>query len=85
MKNYKVRVIRPFNDMVEKTDDGKDRPRKINELFYCTKERYEYLKLHKVVELMGIDKTPAEQVVDTYKQEVTKISKPKRKKKKDTD
>ena len=81
MKNYMVRVTRPFNDMVEKTEDGIDRPRKLNELFYCTKERYEYLKLHKVVELMSIDKTPVEQVVDTYKQEVAKISKPKRKKK----
>lgn len=83
MKNYMVRVTRPFNDMVEKTEDGIDRPRKVNDIFYCTKERYEFLKSHNVVELMGIDKieTPAEQVENIYKEEVKKASKPKRKKK----
>lgn len=83
MKNYIVRVIMNFNDTVEKNEYGLDTPRKINDTFYCTKERYEFLKEHRAVELLGIEKqqTPVEQVENIYKEEVKKASKPKRKKK----
>lgn len=79
MKNYMVRVTRPFNDTVEKTEDGKDRPRKVNDIFDCTKERYEFLKSHNVVVLMGIKQTPVEKVEDEYKNAVKKTTKKKKK------
>lgn len=78
-----VRVIMPFNDVVEKTPDGKDTPRKVNDIFDCTKERYEFLKLHNAVELMGIKKQPTEKVDDMYKDELKK-KKPKSEKRNKT-
>lgn len=65
MKNYFVKAIIAFNDTMEKDKDGKDTPRTKNDTFYCTKERYEFLKEHNAVELMGIDKV--EQVKPTKK------------------
>lgn len=56
MKNYKVRALFGFNDTAEKTATGGDTPRKIGDIWNCTKERYEFLKDHKAVELVGIDK-----------------------------
>ena len=56
MKNYLVKATINFNDTMEKTEDGKDTPRQINDMFYCDKERYEFLKSKNAVILMGIDK-----------------------------
>ncbi len=55
MKNYLVKAIIEFNDTVEKTSDGKDTHRPINDVFYCDKERYLFLKEHNAVMLVGID------------------------------
>lgn len=46
MKNYKVKVIKPFIDSVEKVN------RYVNDEFLCTKERYEFLKDKNAVELV---------------------------------
>lgn len=56
MKNYLVKAMINFNDTMEKTQDGKDMPREKNDMFYCNKERYLFLKEHNAVILMGIDK-----------------------------
>ena len=60
MKNYLVKATIEFNDTMEKTKDGKDTPRKKNDTFYCTKERYEFLKSKNAVMLMGIDEIKEE-------------------------
>lgn len=74
MKNYVVKAIIDFNDVEEKTEMGTDTPRQRNvSIWNCTKERYEYLKEHNAVELMGIDK------IEEIKEE-----KPKETKKKNT-
>lgn len=50
MKNYKVvSLIDNFNDLEEKVTHNK------NDVFYCTKERYEFLKENKAVELIAIE------------------------------
>lgn len=49
MKNFKVKsLIDNFTDKVENVQHNK------NDVFYCTKERYEFLKEHKAVELIEI-------------------------------
>lgn len=48
MKNYKVIAIRYFKDKHEKQD------RFINDEFFCTKERYEFLKENNAVKLVEI-------------------------------
>lgn len=55
MKNYIVKAIINFNDTAEKTKEGNDTPRQMNDIFYCDKERYLFLKEHNAVMLMGID------------------------------
>lgn len=53
MKNYKVKAIRFFrdsNEIDEKT--GRKIERQINDEFYCTKERYEFLKQNNAVKLV---------------------------------
>lgn len=55
MKNYKVKAIRFFrdsNEIDEKT--GRKIERQINDEFYCTKERYEFLKQNNAVKLVEI-------------------------------
>lgn len=55
MKNYKVQAIRNFrdsNEIDEKT--GLKIERTINDKFYCTKERYEFLKQNNAVKLVEI-------------------------------
>lgn len=58
MKNYKVQAIRNFrdsNEIDEKT--GLKKERTINDEFYCTKERYEFLKANNAVKLVEIIET----------------------------
>ena len=55
MKNYKVIATRDFkdsNEIDEKT--GLKKERKVNDEFYCTKERYEFLKANNAVKLVEI-------------------------------
>ena len=73
MKNYLVKAIIKFDDY-EGNDITKPefkKARQIDDIFYCTKERYEYLKDKNAVLLMGIDEIKEE-----------KETKPKAKKKK---
>ena len=61
MKNYLVKARINFNDVEEKNEYGCDTPRKAGQSqWYCTKERYEYLKSHNAVVLMGIDEIKEE-------------------------
>jgi hypothetical protein len=58
MKNYKVRATRYFkdsNEIDEKT--GLKIEREVNDEFYCTKERYEFLKANNAVKLVEIQET----------------------------
>lgn len=55
MKNYKVIATRFFkdsNEIDEKT--GLKVERKVNDEFFCTKERYEFLKANNAVKLVKI-------------------------------
>jgi len=57
MKNYLVKALINFSDTTEKDEDGKDLLRQANiSIWYCDKERYEFLKSKNAVMLMGIDK-----------------------------
>lgn len=92
MKNYKVKATIKFNDTVEKTEYGTDTPRNIGDIFNCTKERYEELKKHNAVTLVGIEEikeevkqvVPAEDVSHETKEEKPKKKATKSKKKIDT-
>lgn len=58
MKNYKVIATRFFkdsNEIDEKT--GLKVERKVNDEFYCTKERYEFLKANNAVKLVEVQST----------------------------
>lgn len=80
MKNYLVRAIINFNDTCEKNEVGGDTPRIANRsTWYCTKERYEFLKSHNAVELLGIDKV--EEIITKPILEVKKTTKSKKSKK----
>ena len=48
MKNYKVKAIMKF------TDKEEDTKRIVDDEFFCTKERYEYLKSNGAVTLIEI-------------------------------
>lgn len=66
MKNYKViatRCFRDSNEIDEKT--GLKVERKINDIFYCTKERYEYLKENNAVKLVEVIEEK-EEIVEDY-------------------
>lgn len=89
MKNYKVIATRFFkdsNEIDEKT--GLKVERKVNDEFYCTKERYEFLKANNAVKLVEIMEEPKKEIKEDTKvvcedKEVEKLfeeSKPKKKK-----
>lgn len=82
MKNYKVIATRYFkdsNEIDEKT--GQKKERQVNDVFYCTKERYEYLKENNAVKLVEIQET-IDEVVNEIVEESKEEVKPKPKKKK---
>ena len=75
MKNYIVKAIRNFNDVVEKNEYGLDTPRTAEvSIWNCTKERYEFLKENNAVVLVGIDeiKEAKEEKPKTTKKKTTK-------------
>ena len=89
MKNYKVRATRYFkdsNEIDEKT--GLKIEREVNDEFYCTKERYEFLKANNAVKLVEIMEEPKKEIKEDTKvvcedKEVEKFfEEPKPKKKK---
>lgn len=73
MKDYKVITTRYFkdsNEIDEKT--GLKIERQVNEVFYCTKERYEFLKANNAVKLVEIQET-IDEVIEKEKVEEPKI------------
>lgn len=58
MKNYKVKVLKNFKDKVEQVERTK------NDEFECTKERYEYLKENKAVELINVIEEEKKESID---------------------
>lgn len=80
MKNYKVIATRYFkdsNEIDEKT--GLKVERKVNDEFYCTKERYEFLKANNAVKLVEvqetIDEVIEEEITEEEVQETEKLAK----------
>ena len=77
MKNYKVIATRYFkdsNEIDEKT--GLKIERKVNDEFYCTKERYEFLKANnavKLVEIFEVEKTEYSNLADNEPKEIETI------------
>ena len=58
MKNYKVIATRYFRDSSEiDKKTGLKVERKVNDEFYCTKERYEFLKANNAVKLAEVQST----------------------------
>lgn len=58
MKNYKVKAILFFRDSSEiDKKTGLKVERKVNDEFYCTKERYEFLKANNAVKLVEVQST----------------------------
>ena len=56
MKNYKVEATKYFVDSNERDEKtGLKKERYINDKFYCTKERYEYLKQNNAVKLIKVE------------------------------
>ena len=89
MKNYKVIATRYFkdsNEIDEKT--GLKVERQVNDEFFCTKERYEFLKQNNAVKLVEIIEEPKKEIKEDTKvvcndEEVQKLfEEPKSKKKK---
>ena len=73
MKNYKVIATRYFkdsNEIDEKT--GLKIERQVNDEFYCTKERYEFLKANNAVKLVEIQET-VESVIEEEKEYVVPV------------
>lgn len=73
MKDYKViatRCFRDSNEIDKKT--GLKVERKVNDEFYCTKERYEFLKENNAVRLVEVQKT-IDEVIEEEKIEEPKI------------
>ena len=89
MKNYKVIATRYFRDSSEiDKKTGLKVERQVNDEFYCTKERYEFLKVNNAVKLVEVQSTiddilTEEKTTDNVVEEVVEeVFKPKPKKKK---
>jgi hypothetical protein len=91
MKNYKVIATRYFRDSSEiDKKTGLKVERQVNDEFYCTKERYEFLKANNAVKLVevqedietAIKEITEEEVVNEMVEESKEEAKPKPKKKK---
>lgn len=82
MKNYVVKSLISFDDYegLEVKPENPKIKRNINDIFNCTKERYEYLKENKAVELVGINKIeePVEKEEKVVKEAKQKKSKRKK-------
>lgn len=64
MKNYKVIATKYFRDSNEIDETtGLKKERQVNDIFYCTKERYDFLKQNNAVKLVEIEEELTEEVV----------------------
>ena len=89
MKNYKVIATRYFRDSSEiDKKTGLKVERQVNDEFFCTKERYEFLKANNAVKLLEVMEEPKKEIKEDTKvvcedKEVEKLfEEPKPKKKK---
>ena len=77
MKNYKVIATRYFKDSNEIDENtGLKVERKVNDEFYCTKERYEFLKANnavKLVEVLEMEKVEYCTLADNEPKEIDTI------------
>ena len=70
MKNYKVMATRYFRDSSEiDKKTGLKVERQVNDEFYCTKERYEFLKANNAVKLVEIQETIDEAIEEEITEE----------------
>ena len=68
MKNYKVIATRYFRDSSEIDENtGLKVERQVNDEFYCTKERYEFLKANNAVKLVEIMEEPKKEIKEDTK------------------
>ena len=77
MKNYKVIATREFKDSNEIDEEtGLKKERQVNDEFYCTKERYEFLKANnavKLVEVLEVEKVEYSTLSDNEPKEIETI------------
>ena len=77
MKNYKVIATRYFRDSSEiDKKTGLKVERKVNDEFYCTKERYEFLKANnavKLIEVLEVEKVEYSTLSDNEPKEIEVI------------
>lgn len=77
MKNYKVIATREFKDSNEIDENtGLKKERKVNDEFYCTKERYEFLKANnavKLVEVLEVEKIEYCTLADNEPKEIETV------------
>lgn len=72
MKNYKVIATRYFRDSSEIDEKtGLKVERQVNDEFYCTKERYEFLKANNAVKLVEVQSTIDDIITEEEVQAVT--------------
>ena len=77
MKNYKVIATRYFRDSSEIDENtGLKVERQVNDEFYCTKERYDFLKANnavKLVEILEVEKVEYCTLADNEPKEIETI------------
>ena len=75
MKNYKVIATRYFRDSSEiDKKTGLKIERQVNDEFYCTKERYEFLKTNNAVKLVEVQEDIETAIKEITEEEVQGIS-----------
>lgn len=75
MKNYKVIATRYFRDSSEIDEKtGLKIERKVNDEFYCTKERYEFLKSNNAVKLVEVQEDIEIAINEITEEEVQAVS-----------
>lgn len=79
MDNFKVRATKNFDDITVQDEKGRNVKRvKDKSEWFCSKERYEYLKSNNAVELIEVEKVELPQVEEQLESKVE--VKPKKKK-----
>ena len=77
MKNYKVIATRYFRDSSEiDKKTGLKVERQVNDEFYCTKERYDFLKANnavKLVEVLEVEKVQYSTLSDNEPKEIETV------------
>lgn len=75
MKNYKVIATRYFRDSSEiDKKTGLKVERQVNDEFYCTKERYEFLKANNAVKLIEVQEDIETAINEITEEEVQAVA-----------